>query len=185
MSPVPILFAACGTLGVLLLPGPCRAGTEAIHLVPPGTQVEFTTYAMGLFPLEGHYDRFTGELRVDPARPADCRVTLDVDVGSLVMADPSRVRLALGPKLLDQGAYPHLLYAGTCGGGHATGVLTMHGVSKPVDLMTRRDGPLVTAQGSLHRQDFGIDGLPGLIGARITITFLVRLPMEVARLVDP
>ena len=179
-----ILFAAVGGLG-LLPAGNAIAATEEIPLVPPQTRVEFTTYAMGLFPLRGHFERFAGALRLDTAHPADCSVTLHVEVASLVMADPGRVKLALGPKLLDQDAYPRLLYTGSCGNGRNTGVLTMHGISKKLDLTVTRDGEMITAEDTVHRQDFGIDGLPGIIGARITVTFLVRLPEDVARLVQP
>lgn len=179
-----ILFAAICGLGLLPVAN-AVAGTEAIPLVPPQTRVEFTTYAMGLFPLRGHFERFAGELRLDNAHPADCSVTLNVEVGSLVMADPRRAKLALGPKLLDQGAYPQLLYSGSCGAGGNTGVLTLHGISKKVDLAVTRDGEKVAAEGTLHRQDFGIDGLPGIIGARITVTLVVRLPEDIARLIKP
>ena len=140
---------------------------------------------MGLWPVAGHFTRFTGQLQVDPAHAQDCTVALNIDVSSLQMADPERARLATGPKLLDALQYPMLTYQGSCAGGHAAGMLTMHGVTRKLDLTAKRAGQTVTATGTLRRQDYGVDGLPGLIGRTIKLTFAVSLPDDLAALVDP
>ncbi len=163
----------------------CRAQVRHVVLAPPGTQASFTTYAMGLWPMEGHFDRFTGDIAVDPAHAESCAVSIDIDVASLQMADPVRARLAIGPKLLDQPDFPLLAYRGTCAGGRAAGLLTMHGVTLPLQLTTRRNGQVITAIGSLRRGDFGIDGLPGMIGRTIKLSFVVQLPNDLAMLVAP
>ena len=162
-----------------------NAQPREIPLTPPGTKAEFTTYALGLWPIPGHFTRFTGQLQVDPAHAQDCTVTLNIDVSSLEMADPERARLATGPKLLDQPRYPSLTYQGSCAGGRAAGLLTMHGVTHRLELTAKRTGRVVTATGTLHRQDYGLDGLPGLIGRTIKLTFAVSLPDDLAVLVDP
>ncbi len=161
---------------------PPGAANRQVALTPPATSVQFTTYAMGLFPLTGHFDRFAGELDVDPTNPNTCAVSLDISVASLQMADPSRAKDAVGPSLLDAAAYPHLTYQGSCAGGHASGMLTMHGVTRPLELTATRQGDTVTAQGTLHRQEYGVTGLPGLLGRTIRITFAVSLPDGLAKL---
>ncbi len=162
-----------------------RAEPRQIPLAPPGTSAEFTSYAMGLWPIAGHFTRFSGRLQVDPAHAQDCTVSLNIDVSSLEMADPARARTAMGPKLLDASRFPTLSYQGSCAGGHAAGMLTMHGVTRGLALSARRAGQVVTATGTLHRQDYGIDGLPGLVGRTIKLSFAVSLPGELAALVDP
>ena len=159
-------------------------GTTSRHLTlaPPGTSVRFTTYAMGVFPLTGHFDHFAGALDVDPASPNTCTVTLDISVASLQMADPDRTKQALGPALLDAAAYPHLTYQGSCVGGRASGMLTMHGVTRHLDLTATRQGETVTAEGTLRRADYGVTGMPGLLGRSIRITFAVCLPDGLAGL---
>ncbi len=170
------------TAAVLLSPLAGRAEVQAVQLCQPGTQVTFTSYALGLIPLEGHFDQFAGELRVDPANPDNCTVSLDVQVGSLSMQDPARVRQALGPNMMNAARYPQFTYRGSCAGGQAAGSLTMHGVTQNVTLSTERDGNTVKAVGSLRRADFGINGMPGLVGRTIRIGFQVALPAELARL---
>ena len=158
------------------------AAARQVALTPPGTSVQFTTYAMGLFPLAGHFNSFTGELNVDPSNPNTCAVSLDISVASLQMADPSRTKDALSPSLLDAASYPHLIYQGSCVGGHASGMLTMHGITKKLELTATRQGDTVTAQGTLRRQEYGVTGLPGLLGRTIRITFAVSLPDGLASL---
>jgi len=176
----------CLALTLILLAAPfCRAETRHLPLAPPQTRAEFTTYAMGLWPLAGHFTQFSGDITVDPAHADLCTVSLDIDVASLEMADPERARLAVGPKLLNQAEFPKLTYRGTCAGGRAAGMLTMHGVTKPLFLTATRTGATVTATGSLKREDFGIDGMPGLIGRTIKLSFAVQLPEDVATLVRP
>ena len=181
-----VLFSKKGLLAFFTcLTTAADAHTRQIPLLPPATRAEFTSYAMGLWPIDGHFTRFTGQLLVDPAHAQDCTVTLNVDVSSLEMTDPDRARTATGPKLLDAPHFPTLTYQGNCAGGHAAGMLTMHGVTRKLELTARRAGQVVTATGTLRRQDFGIDGLPGLIGRTIKLTFAVSLPDDLAALVDP
>ncbi len=181
------LLCGNGLLALLAcsLPAETRAQTRQIPLVPPGTRAEFTSYAMGLWPIAGHFTRFTGQLQVDPAHAEACSVILTIDVASLEMTDPDRARTATGPKLLDAPHFPTLTYQGSCAGGHAAGMLTLHGVTRRLELTATRRGQVVTAVGTLHRQDYGVDGLPGLISRTIQLTFTVSLPGDLAALVDP
>lgn len=173
-----------GLLAAILLVSPvaAEAETHVVKLSPPGTQVTFTSYALGLIPLAGHFNQFNGELKADPANPDACTVSLDVQVASLSMQDPARVRQALGPSMMDAAGFPHFSYSGSCAGGQAAGSLTMHGVTQNVTLTTERDGNTVKAIGSLRRADFGINGMPGLVGRTIRIGFQVVLPPDLAQM---
>jgi polyisoprenoid-binding protein YceI len=168
---LPILASATPVTVVPLLPGPASIG--------------LTIYAMGLFPLPAQFGRFTGTLTVDQADPSHCIVALRIETASLQMADASRLQLALGPRLLDAAHYPLLIYQGSCAGGQAAGALTLHGVTRPLTLSASRDGDRVEAAGTLIRQDYGVDGWPGLIGRTIRIRFSVKLPPGLAARLDP
>jgi polyisoprenoid-binding protein YceI len=161
-----------------------RAAAAIVKLAPRTTTIDLTIYLMGLFPLPAHFDRFTGTLSVDPADPAKCAVAMDIDAASLDMADRARQRLAVGPQLLDAAHYPTLHYAGSCAGGQPTGELTMHGTTRPLKLTAKRDGMRIVAQGSLRRQDYGVSGLPGLIGRTVRIRFDVQLPDGLAAMIN-
>ncbi len=183
--PASVLARAGAAICCLALATSAAAAPRQIVLSPPDTSVAFTSYAMGLFAITGHFTRFTGHLLIDPGNPQDCTVALQIDVASLEMADPARARLATGPKMLDQPHFPMLAYQGSCAHGHAAGLLTMHGQTRSLELTASRSGPRVTAIGTLRRQDYGIDGLPGLVGRTIKLTFAVSLPDELADLIDP
>jgi polyisoprenoid-binding protein YceI len=101
------------------------------------------------------------------------------------MQNPAWVRQALAPNLMDAAGYPQFTYRGSCAGGQAAGLLTMHGMTQHVTLATEREGDTVKAVGSLRRTDFGIDGMPGLVGRTIRIGFQVVLPAELARRSSP
>jgi polyisoprenoid-binding protein YceI len=175
-------LAAILAPALLAAPVAAQAEVQVVQLSPPATQVTFTSYALGLIPLAGHFEQFTGQLKVDPANPNACTVSLNVQVGSLSMQDPARVRQALGPNMMDAAGYPQFTYSGSCAGGQAAGSLTMHGVTQNVTLTTQSEGNTVKAFGSLRRADFGINGMPGLVGRTIRIGFQVALPAELARL---
>ena len=56
----------------------------------------------------------------------------------------------------------------------------MHGVTQPLSLAPQRAGDEISATGSLRRQDFGVVGLPGLIGRRVDLLLSVTLPPGLA-----
>ncbi len=177
------MVAGAMLLGAGLAAGaPASAQPRSVPLNPPGARTEFTAYALGVWPIQGHFARFSGALTADPARPGQCAVRLSIDVASLEMADPSRTELAAGPKLLDHARFPTLSYTGICAGSHAAGQITLHGVTRPLALDLHRHGLTVTATGSLRRVDFGVAGLPNLIGQTIRLSVSVPLPDDLAAL---
>ena len=60
----------------------------------------------------------------------------------------------------------------------------MHGVTRKLELTATRQGDMVTAQGTLRRQEYGLTGMPGLLGRTIRITFAVLLPDGLASLIE-
>ena len=165
---------------LLLAVHPCLAAPVTVSLGPATARIGLTVFALGLWPIPGRFERFSGSLTVDPAAPANCRISVDVEVASLRMAGPGRTNLALGTSLLDASRYPRLAYAGTCSASTASGQLTLHGVRQALSLAPRRAGNQVSATGSLRRQDFGITGMPGLIGRRVDLLLSVTLPPGLA-----
>jgi polyisoprenoid-binding protein YceI len=159
-----------------------HAAPTEIALTPSTAQVTFTSYALSLFPVGGHFTRFRGTLRVDPAHPEACAVSLKIEAASLIMASPARTSEAIGPKILDAAAFPTLTYKGDCTGGQATGDLTLHGTTRTITLQTVRSAGQVAASGNLLRQDYGINGLPGLVGRTIRVGFTANLPPQLASL---
>jgi polyisoprenoid-binding protein YceI len=160
------------------------AAPATVPIGPQSTQIDLVTYALGLFGLPAEFQRFSGTLSADPADPQSCKVSITIQAASLHMDDQSRQSLATGPKLLDVARFPTLHYEGSCADHHLVGSLTMHGVTHPLALQASRDGDEIIAQGSLRRGDYDMNGLPGLIGRTVHITFKVALPSGLAAALD-
>ncbi len=177
------LLASLGLVSPIAA-APITAPT-VVPLTPASTRIDLTVYAMGLFPLPAHFVRFSGTLAVISGPPLRCSVAIRIEAASLEMEDAQRAQTAIGPHLLDAAHFPDLIYQGSCTNGQATGELTLHGVTRPLTLTATRTGDQVSASGTLRRQEYGITGLPGLIGRSIGIRFTVRLPPGLAARINP
>jgi polyisoprenoid-binding protein YceI len=122
---------------------------------------------MGMLPIQAQFQRFTGSVASNPGRQSSCHVQVSVDVASLHMDDPTQNRLALGPTMLDAAHYPIMRFDGHCQGARLVGELTLHGVTRPLTMMVKRSGTHVAAIGVIQRRDYGIRGLPGLVGPHV------------------
>ncbi len=169
------LAAGCLTLSA------GRAGATVLQINPADARIGLTVYAMGMFAEAGHFSRFTGTLSVDPGHPESCRVAIQVEIASLAMSTQTATHMALGPTMLDPARYPMLTYQGDCKPVSTLGMLTLHGLTHPLLLAATHDAKGISAHGALHRQDFAINGLPGLVGATIDIVFSVDLPPDLAK----
>jgi polyisoprenoid-binding protein YceI len=159
---------------------PACAASTTLPLDPASTTVGYTVYALGFIPIAATYERFGGTIELDAANPASCKVAVTIDVGSLHMADPDRVKQALAPDMLDVAAYPTMHFAGACQGSQTVGTLTLHGVSHQVALTTKREDSVIESTGTLNRHDYGIDGLPHLVGQTIKLRFTTKVPALLA-----
>ena len=160
------------------LPGRATESAGPIALAPPASRLDYTVFALGLFPIDANFEDFNGTLTLDPQDSVRCSVELTVRIASLHMADPARNKLALSASVLDAARYPSMHFAGICAqaGTELAGALTLHGVTHPLTLMVVRHGTHVTATGMLRRGDYAIGGLPGLVGQRIRFRLEADLP---------
>jgi polyisoprenoid-binding protein YceI len=166
--------------GILVALPASFACAAQVKLAPDDARIGLTAYALGVLPQSGRFSRFSGSLQFDPAHPQLCHVQLTVDVTSLAMGAAIYTRTALGASLLDAAHYPTLSYDGACDLARTTGQLTLHGVTRSLVLDETRVGARITATGKLRRQDYGILGVPALIGSSIGLVFSVELPADLA-----
>jgi polyisoprenoid-binding protein YceI len=152
------------------------AATAPVLLAPPASSLQYTVFAIGMLPVHAQFKRFTGSVAVEPGRPASCRVQVNVAVASLHMDDPDQNKIALGPTMLDAAHYPIMRFVGRCQGSRLVGQLTLHGVTRPLTMVVKRDGSHVAATGVVQRRDFGIRGLPGLVGPHVRFRLETDLP---------
>jgi polyisoprenoid-binding protein YceI len=168
---------------VLLLWGlacSAEAASRRVPLGPPGSEVAFRAYGLGLLPIDARFARFDGWLTYDPNDIGACRVELHVEVASLVTEDASLRGTIVGPDFLDAAGFPDLSYAGSCqSGGDLAGNLAMHGVTRPFALSLAWDRNGVVAEGRLLRADWGMTAMP-LTGGR-TVRIRVAVPLAGGR----
>jgi polyisoprenoid-binding protein YceI len=167
-----------------LIAGACIALSAASHaataqefpVTPANSQIGYVVFALGLLPLHGSFEQFRGTVRLRNAQPLACDVDVTFQVASLRMDDAARRQQALEPDMLAVDRFPTMHFTGQCQPGTLSGTLTMHGVSRPLTLALHRTSTGLMATGTLRRQDYGIDGLPHLLGSQVKIRLTTPAP---------
>lgn len=127
----------------------------------------------GLSTWRGTFKKTTGKVTLDKSAGTGA-VDVTVDVGSIDFGHDKLNAHAAGPEMFDTAKYPSATYKGTLGkfkDGAPTkvsGQLTLHGVTKPVELsidsfkcimhpMLKREVCGADALGTFNRADFGVN----------------------------
>ncbi|MFQ5660417.1 MAG: YceI family protein [Gammaproteobacteria bacterium] len=133
--------------------------------------IQFRISHMGVSILSGRFNKFSGRLNWDRENPAASTIEVTIDTASVDSNWAERDKHLRGDEFLDSEKYPTATfkstrYAGDARGGTLEGVLTLHGVSKPMTLEVKAigEGPDpwggyragFEATTSLRRADFGI-----------------------------
>ena len=173
-----------------------QAGTWQID--PNHTAAQFSVKHLGVSTVRGAFTKVTGTAKHDPADPSKDSLEATIDANSVDTRVEMRDKDLRSPNFLDVQKYPtitfHSKQVKVVGPGKLqfTGDLTIHGVTKEVVLDV--DGPSApikdpwgnqrigtSASTKITRQDFGVNGAPGVVGDEITITIdaeLTQLPAK-------
>ena len=81
----------------------------------------------------------------------------------------------IGPDFMDAASFPILSYTGICEPKGLSGMLAMHGVTRPFALSVDWGRDAVVAEGRLLREDWGMTARP-LLGGR-TVRIKVAVPL--------
>lgn len=161
----------------------------ALALAEPGgwvldeahSQTSFEVVHLGISWYRGEFTRTTGTVTLDEEQPAASRVEATVDAGSVRTREPAWDARLRSPEFLDVARYPVVTFRSTAvvrakvevrgrddelGQYRVKGLLTLHGVTRPVVLevtvspaVRDADGRLrrgLQARATINRQDFGI-----------------------------
>ena len=181
--PAALLLSLC--LGCLAM-SPAPAAPASYHYDTVHSQIVFSIDHDGYSRPLGRLHIAQGSLRFDPADWAASSTELDIDVRSLDLGDASWNKAACGASLLDCKTYPTAHFASSSverkddTHGVLHGTLTLHGVSRPVDISFRvnRIGKTIyglhtvagfSATAMLDRTAFGINGFPNAVGHSVAI----------------
>jgi polyisoprenoid-binding protein YceI len=154
--------------------GAASAAPSTYNIDPDHTHPSFETdHFGGLSVWRGIFKKTTGTITLDKAAQAGV-VDVTVDVASVDLAHDKVNEVVVGPDNFNAAKYPGAHYKGKLGGfvngvpTTVTGDLTLHGVTKPVNLkvksfkctphpMYKREVCGADALGTLYRDEFGID----------------------------
>jgi polyisoprenoid-binding protein YceI len=152
-------------------PKAVRAGTYKIE--PNHTQVIFSVSHFGFTNYWGSFSGASGTLALDPANPANSKLTVSIPVQSVATTSSVLDQELKGEDWFDAAKFPTATFISTSvmqTGERTTtitGNLTLHGVTKPVTLKADLGGagvnPLDKAYtvgfevtGTIQRGDFGV-----------------------------
>ncbi|HEV2212187.1 MAG TPA: YceI family protein [Gammaproteobacteria bacterium] len=161
-------------LAATALAGTALAAPVTYTADPDHTHPEFEVdHFGGVSVWRGFFKHTTGTIVMDKAAGTGT-VDMDIDMKSAVMPNDALTAELPGDKFFQADKYPTAHYHGTLGGfvdgapTTVTGELTLHGVTKPVDLKIlsfkcfmhpfhKVEDCGADATGTFNRDDFGID----------------------------
>lgn len=172
------------------------AGTWTLD--PVHTNISFSVRHYMVSKVRGHFSRFEGEIVTAP-NPLDSRATATIDLTSVDTGHPQRDDDLRSANYFDIETYPQMTYHSTGirradDGFLVDGELTLHGVTRPVQLQAEANGfskdPYggtragFSATGEINRKDFGLttdipmEGGGVVVGARIQIIIEAEAVLE-------
>lgn len=159
---------------------------------PNHTSAQFAVRHMGVSTVRGAFTKVSGTARFDPADPSKTLLDATIDASSVDTRVQMRDNDLRSPNFLDVQKYPTITFkskqvkSAAAGKLQIAGDLSIHGVTKEVLLDV--DGPTAeikdpmgnrrigaSATTKIIRKDFGVNGLPGIVGDEINITIDVEL----------
>lgn len=155
--------------GLLFLPPVLAA--EVWQLAPGPSSVEFTIGHLIFSTVTGRFGRFQGTVDFPGDDVTDARVEVAIDITSIYTGHADRDRELLGSEFFAADRFPEMRFESRSvaltgpGTYRVTGDLTLHGVTRQVDLKARSSERFTTASGerrdfratgSIRRSDFGI-----------------------------
>ena len=173
-----------------------QAGTWQID--PNHSAAQFSVRHLGVSTVRGAFTKVSGSATYDTADPSKDTVDVTIDASSIDTRVQMRDNDLRSPNFLDVQKYPTITFkskqskAAGAGKLQIVGDLTIHGVTKEVVLDV--DGPSAqikdpwgnqrigaSATTKINRNDFGIKGLPGVVGDDISITIDTELIQPAAK----
>jgi polyisoprenoid-binding protein YceI len=138
---------------------------SAQTIVASQSEVAFVSKQMGV-PVQGKFERFEGQLNVDPARPETGKVAFTVELASASIGTPDTVTELKKPEWFDTAKSPNATFQSTSikalGGGRidVVGKLTIKGITNEihVPMTLAQEGDVLKASGefTIRRLDYKI-----------------------------
>lgn len=142
-SPRLLLLALLAT--AIVAAPPARAADYVIDTAKSHASINFRIKHLGFSWLTGRFNEFSGTFTFDEAHPEASKVKVEVDTESIDSNHAERDKHLRSKEFLDTATYPTATFESTgvkVNGDKATitGNLTLHGVTKPVEIAAERVG---------------------------------------------
>ena len=175
------------------------AAQDTWQLDPNHSSAQFAVRHLGVSTVRGAFTKVSGTVQYDAANLGKSSIQATIDSASVDTRVEMRDNDLRSPRFLDAQKYPAITFqskkfeAAGAGKLKVTGDLTIHGVTKEVVLDV--DGPTAaikdpmgrdrlrtgaSATTKINRNDFGVSGLPGIVGDDITITLDIEMTKAAA-----
>jgi len=185
-------------IAALSLVAAAIAQAGAWQIDPNHTSAQFSVRHLGVSTVRGAFTKVSGSAKFDPSDPSKTSLDASIEAASVDTRVEMRDNDLRSPNFLEVQKYPTITFhskqvkAGGAGKLQITGDLTIHGVTKEVTLDV--DGPSAAikdpwgnqrigaaASTKINRKDFGVNGLPAVVGDEIAITIDAELIQPVAK----
>jgi polyisoprenoid-binding protein YceI len=163
------------------------------QLDPNHSSAQFSVRHLGVSTVRGAFTKVSGAVQYDPANLGKSALQATIEAASVDTRVEMRDNDLRSPRFLDAQKYPSITFqskkieAAGAGRLKITGDLTIRGVTKEVVLDVEAAPAIkdpmgkdrlrmgATATTKVNRNDFGVSGLPGIVGDDITITLDVEM----------
>jgi polyisoprenoid-binding protein YceI len=180
--PVVILLALVAPLASFQ----ARAQETRLALTPANAEIRFSIGVLGVFSMQGHFARFTGELLRDPTDTSRTRAAMLVDTGS-IEAEGGGANAAREADLLRTREFPTMSFRSlevvrnANGDARLEGLLTLAGVTHPLSLHVQpTPAGGFAASGELSRSAYGLGSMRPLVSDRVALSVVVHPPQLAA-----
>jgi polyisoprenoid-binding protein YceI len=178
-------------IALFLIPAATLAAQDTWQIDPMHSSAQFSVRHLGISTVRGAFTKVSGTILLDDANPDKDQITASIDAASVDTRVEMRDNDLRSPNFFEVQKYPTITFKSKkiepAGPGKLkiAGDLTIHGVTKEVVLDV--DGPTAaikdpwgnprrgaSASTKVIRQDFSVNGAPGVVGDEITITLDVE-----------
>ena len=171
---------------------PAAAQTQSWSIDPAHSAAQFSVRHLGISTVRGTFSKVSGTVDYDPSNPTKATIDATIDATTVDTRVERRDNDLRGTNFFDVTKFPVLTFkskkveAAGAGKLKVTGDLTIHGVTKEVELDV--EGPTEAVKdpmGNLHmgasastkinRKDFGVNGASAMVGDDVPITIDLEL----------
>lgn len=159
------------------------------------TLIEFSVKHMMVSTVKGRFTKFSGDVEIDEANPANSKVDVVIDAASISTGDEKRDGHLRSADFFEPEKYPEISFHSTkvepLGGDkyRVTGDLSMHGVTRPITFDFTHEGKTTTMQGkemqafsatlAISRKDFGLEWNVALESGGWLVSDQVKIALEI------